>query len=182
MTPMTPLFERLDQEEALVRGELAALREKVAVAEERLAHLTITRETLLSLGAEEHVNQDDGTQWPPEGPAAEPMPNDLASDPQPADADVPAGGPASVGPLEWEVARERMLVLLAGAGRAMKVQDIASAIGEDVSATSKGRRVETTRSRLKRLVKDGRVTEGPTAWFTISPVGAGNERQEDPRG
>ncbi|MFG3406626.1 hypothetical protein, partial [Streptomyces sp. NPDC048142] len=64
---MTPLFERLDQEEALVRGELAALREKVAVAEERLAHLTITRETLLSLGAEEHVNQDDGTQWPPEG-------------------------------------------------------------------------------------------------------------------
>ncbi|MFF1421153.1 hypothetical protein [Streptomyces sp. NPDC058280] len=74
---MTPLFERLDQEEALVRGELDALREKVAATEKRLAHLTITRETLLSLGAEEYVNQDDGTQWPPEGPAAEPMPNGL---------------------------------------------------------------------------------------------------------
>ncbi|MFD6423593.1 hypothetical protein [Streptomyces sp. NPDC060198] len=35
---MTPLFERLDQEETLVRGELDTLREKVAAAEERLAH------------------------------------------------------------------------------------------------------------------------------------------------
>ncbi|MFG2409504.1 hypothetical protein ACGFR8_35235 [Streptomyces brevispora] len=74
-----------------------------------------------------------------------------------------------------------MLALLAGAGRAMKVQDIASAIGEDVLATLKGRRVETTRSRLMRLVKEGRVTEGPSAWFTISPVDAGDERQGDPR-
>lgn len=178
---MTPLFERLDQEEA-VRGELAALRKKVAVAEERLAHLTITRETLLSLGGEVCVNQDDATQPATARPAAEPMSNDRASDPQPAGVEVPAGGPASADPLEWEAARERTLVLLAGAGRAMKVQDIASAIGEDVSAMSKGRRVETTRSRLKRLVKEGRVTEGPTAWFTISPVGAGDERQGDPRG
>lgn len=179
---MTPLFERLDQEEGVVRAELAALREKVAVAEERLAHLTITRETLLSLGGEDHVNQDDATQQAPERPAAEPMPNDLAPNPRLADAEVPSGGPASAGPLEWEVARERMLVLLAGAGRAMKVQDIASAIGEDISTMSKGRRVETTRSRLKRLVKEGRVTEGPTAWFTISPVDAGKPRQGDPRG
>ncbi|EDY49181.1 hypothetical protein SSCG_02209 [Streptomyces clavuligerus] len=40
---MTPLFERLDREELLVCGALAVLREKVAVAEGRLAHLTITR-------------------------------------------------------------------------------------------------------------------------------------------
>ncbi|MDX2406456.1 hypothetical protein NJO91_25465 [Streptomyces microflavus] len=111
---MTPLFERLDQEEAFVRGELATLREKVAATEERLAHLTITRETLLSLGGEDCVNQGDATEQAPEKPALEPMPNDLASDPQPADAEVPAGGPASGGSLEWEVARERMLVLLAG--------------------------------------------------------------------
>ncbi|GFH37190.1 hypothetical protein SCWH03_34260 [Streptomyces pacificus] len=127
---MTPLFERLDQEEALVRGELATLREKVTVTEERLAHLTITRETLLSLGGEDCGNQDDATQQAPERPAAEPMPRGLASDPQPAGEEVPADGPASAGPLEWEVAREQMLVLLAGAGRAMKVQDIASAIGD----------------------------------------------------
>ncbi|MER6773956.1 hypothetical protein ABT389_29975 [Streptomyces bacillaris] len=50
---MASLFERLDLEEAFVRGELSSLREKIAVAEERLAHLTITRETLLSLVCEE---------------------------------------------------------------------------------------------------------------------------------
>ncbi|MET8057513.1 hypothetical protein [Streptomyces microflavus] len=179
---MTPLFQRLDQEEAVVRGELAGLRERVVVAEERLAHLTITRETLLSLGGEDCVNQDDVTQQAAEGDPTEPVPNGPAPDPEPADTEVPTSGPASAGPLEWEVAQERMLVLLAGAGRAMKVQDITAAIGEDVSATSKGRRVETTRSRLKRLVREGRVTEGPTAWFTISPVGAGDQRQGDPRG
>jgi hypothetical protein len=55
---MTSLFERRDAEEAIVRGELAALRDKVAQAEERLAHLSITRETLLSLTGEEHAVDD----------------------------------------------------------------------------------------------------------------------------
>ncbi|MDX3098968.1 hypothetical protein PV417_31440 [Streptomyces sp. ME19-03-3] len=174
---MTPLFERLEQEEAVVRGELAALREKVTVAEERLAHLTITRETLLSLVGEEYTDQDHVTQQWPQGPTGEPVPDGPAPDAQPGDAEVPSSGRGSAGPLEWEVARERMLVLLAGAGRAMKVQDIAAAIGEDVSDTSKGRRVETTRSRLKRLVKEGRAVEGPTAWFAIAPARAGDRRQ-----
>ncbi|MEU3372324.1 hypothetical protein ABZ734_17880 [Streptomyces sp. NPDC006660] len=179
---MTPLFERLDQEEAVVRGELAALREKTTAAEERLAHLTITRETLLSLGDGEYLKQGDATQQPPEGPADKRMPNEPAPDFQPAGTEAPANGPTSAGPLEWEVARERMLVLLAGAGRAMKAQDITAAIGEDISDTSKGRRVETTRSRLKRLVKEGLVVEGPTAWFAIAPTDAGNQRQRDARG
>ncbi|MEU8521127.1 hypothetical protein [Streptomyces sp. NPDC048577] len=179
---MTSLFERLDQEEAVVRGELAALCKKIAVAEERLAHLTITRETLLSLADEEYANQDDDvTQEPPEAPADEPVSNGPASDDQPDDVEVPSSAATSAGPLEWEEARERMLVLLAGAGRAMKVQDIAAAIGEDVSDTSKGRRVETTRSRLKRLVKEGRVVEGPTAWFAIAPASASDQRQGDAR-
>lgn len=178
---MAPLFTRLDQEEVIVRGELAALREKVAVAEERLAHLTITRETLLSLVGEEYTDQDDAMQEPPEAPADEPVANDPVPDSQPADAEVPSSRSASAGPLEWEEARERMLVLLAGAGRAMKVQDIAAAIGEDASDTSKGRRVETPRSRLKRLVKEGRVVEGPTAWFAIAPANASEQQQGDAR-
>jgi hypothetical protein len=44
---MTSLFGRLDLEETVARGELNALRQKLTVAEERLAHLTITRETLV---------------------------------------------------------------------------------------------------------------------------------------
>ncbi|MFG3215657.1 hypothetical protein [Streptomyces tendae] len=115
------MFERLDQEEAVVCGELAALREKIAVAEERLAHLTITRETLLSLAGEEYADQGDNVmQEPPEAPADEPAANGPASDSPPDDAEVPSSGAASAGPLEWEEAGERMLVLLAGAGRAMK--------------------------------------------------------------
>ncbi|MDP5312535.1 hypothetical protein [Streptomyces poriferorum] len=51
-----------------MRGELVTLREKVAVTEERLAHLTITRETLLSLGGEDRVSQGAATQQAPERP------------------------------------------------------------------------------------------------------------------
>ncbi|MEE1798055.1 hypothetical protein PUR57_05065 [Streptomyces sp. JV176] len=80
------------------------------------------------------------------------------------------GPPVSSGPLELAVARERMLVLLAGAGRAMKAQDIAAAIGEDITDTSNGRRTETTRSRLKTLVREGRVVEDATGWFSIAPI------------
>ncbi|MEU8544063.1 hypothetical protein AB0C52_29395 [Streptomyces sp. NPDC048717] len=179
---MTSLWERLDQEEAVVRGELAALREKTTVAEERLAHLTITRETLLSLVVDENTNEGhDSTQEPPEAPAEDPVTIGPADDSQPADAEVPSCGTAPAGPLEWEEARERMLVLLAGAGRAMHAKDIIVAIGEDISDTSKGRRVETTRSRRKALVKEGRGVEGPTAWFAIAPTRAGERRQGDPR-
>ncbi|MGW6395111.1 hypothetical protein ACWFR1_32450 [Streptomyces sp. NPDC055103] len=179
---MTSLFERLDQEEAVVRGELAALRDKIAASEERLAHLTITRETLLSLVVDEYTNQGhDSTQEPPEAPAEDPVANAPADDSRPADAEVPSSGAAPSGPLEWEEARERILVLLAGAGRAMHAKDITVAIGEDVSDTSKGRRVETTRSRLKALAKEGRVVEGPTAWFAIAPTHAGEQRQGDTR-
>jgi hypothetical protein len=46
---MASLFQRLDEEEAIVRGELDALREKIVVAEERLARLSITRETARQL-------------------------------------------------------------------------------------------------------------------------------------
>jgi hypothetical protein len=171
---MTSLFDRLDAEEAIVRGELAALREKVAQAEERLAHLSITRETLLSLTREEHVVDDRGEAGPQEQDpvGAGSAPQAGAPKGRPAGASVPDEAPTSSGRLGWDVARERMLVLLAGAGRAMKVQDIAAAIGEDVTDTSKGRRVETTRSRLKTLVKEGQVVEGPTAWFAIAPAGA----------
>lgn len=169
---MTSLFERLDTEEAIVRGELSMLRERIATAEERLAHLTITRETLLSLT--DHAGEsEDSTECQPRdtGSVGSGDPKDAPPPKEPpgevADPGVP---PASSGPLELSVARERMLVLLAGAARAMKAQDIAAAIGEDISDTSNGRRTETTRSRLKALIREGRVVEDPTGWFAIAPA------------
>ncbi|MEV4868571.1 hypothetical protein [Streptomyces syringium] len=35
--------------------------------------------------------------------------------------------------------------------------------------------METTRSRLKALAREGRVVEGPTAWFAIAPAADGTE-------
>ncbi|MBT1190094.1 hypothetical protein HET69_40505 [Streptomyces sp. CJ_13] len=133
---MTSLFARLDTEVAIMRGELSVLRERIATAEERLAHLTITRETLRSLTGEDHASGDSidpqpqvqspaGGENPAEAPTSEGPPGGVSD---------PVGKPGSSGPLELAVARERMLVLLTGAGQAMKVEDIAAAIGEDVSA------------------------------------------------
>jgi len=152
-----PLFERLDYEESVVRGELAALREKAAVLEERLARLTITRKTLASLVG-------DGRGGAVGGP--------VHSAPDPPTVPGPASGGGSAGgepappqgPLDLEVARERILVLLAGAHQALKVQDIGEAIGEHPE------RVETTRSRLKKLAKEGLVAEVSPAWFAITPA------------
>lgn len=154
---MPPLFERLDREESVVRGELAALREKAAALEERLAHLTITRETLVSLTGERHGGAV-GEPAPP--PAVRDRDSGVLSS-----AGPPARGPSvSPGPLDLELARERILVLLAGANQAMKVQDIGDAIGEQPD------RVETTRSRLKRLAREGLVAEVSPAWFAITPA------------
>ncbi|MFF2194554.1 hypothetical protein [Streptomyces sp. NPDC058157] len=37
--------------------------------------------------------------------------------------------------------------------------------------------METTQSRLKRLVKEGLVVENPTAWFAIAPAADTSERE-----
>ncbi|WP_425834060.1 hypothetical protein [Streptomyces fractus] len=144
---MPPFFERLDHEEAVVHGELAVLREKTAVLEERLARLVITRETALSL-------MNDQTTQTSTGSPLEPIPAGAAQ----------STPPAGSGPLELELARERILVLLAGAHQAMKVQDIGEAIGEVPD------RVETTRARLKKMVTEGLVSEVSPAWFAITPA------------
>lgn len=148
-----PLFERLDYEESVVRGELAALREKTAVLEERLARLAITRETLASL-------MGDGRGSLTREPGPVPVEGSVSGHTGPVRGE-PAVPP---GPLDLEVARERILVLLAGANQALKVQDIGEAIGEHPE------QVETTRSRLKKLAKEGLVAEVSPAWFAITPA------------
>jgi hypothetical protein len=162
------LLRRLDEEEAVVRGELDTLREKLAEAEGRLDRLDVSREVLRSLAGT--APGREGSASGPDGPGQRSAGN--------AAGDGSGGRQQSwpPGPVEWEQGRERMLVLLAGAGQAMKVRDIAAAIGEDVSQV---RRVETTRSRLKRLLQEERVVEGPVGWFAIAPTSgaAGSGRE-----
>ncbi|MFE7465170.1 hypothetical protein ACFU6R_13875 [Streptomyces sp. NPDC057499] len=183
---MASLFERLDLEEAVVRGELSALsgelealHGRIAAAEGRLADLVITRKTVVSLGGSEYAAHDAEGCQPDAGDTNEPDPDHGPCASPPRADGTAAGESEPAGPLEREVTRERALVLLAGAGRPMYAKDIAAAIGEDVSDTSKGRRVETTRSRLKALVREGRLVEGPTAWFAIAPTNAGEQRHSN---
>jgi hypothetical protein len=184
---MSSLFQRLDEEEAIVRGELDALREKVAAGEERLARLSITRETARQLLGEEEERVLPAAVLPAasasqaEVPAAEfitleaklaALQSTLAAPAAPA---APAGAAAALpGPqrVEWAVGMERIVAVLATSGRSMRTRQIAAAIGEDVSQVT---RVETTRSRLKRLVKQGKVVERKPGYFRIAPAARAGE-------
>jgi hypothetical protein len=165
---MASLFERLDQEEAIVRGELDALREKAAVAEERLARLAITRETARQLLGDDAGVGPARADEPPaaqEGPGSASDSREASAGPA-AEAAVEVGGPRRV---EWAEGLELIASVLATDGRPMRVRQIAAAIGEDVTAAS---RIETTRGRCKKLVKDGTVVELAPGIFQIAPAAA----------
>ncbi|PYC82681.1 hypothetical protein C7C46_10015 [Streptomyces tateyamensis] len=176
-----------------LHAEMAVLRERMAAAEERLTRLTITRETVQSL-LEDAPYEDalpkgnvveEGGLIPGQRPAPEPEPAELRPEPQvdPASAPQPQPMPRprpmqkpkakakhpkrtpSVG-IHLDEAVDRMLVILTTVGREMKVRDIAVAIGEN----TEDRRIETTRSRLKALAKQGKVVEGHPGWFRIAPA------------
>jgi hypothetical protein len=146
-----------------VTREAAALLAKVATLEDQAAAL---RETLVvqeaALGLIEDAQEELGQQ-------VEVAPSSGSRQHSPP----PATNKGSRH-LAMEEAVERILALLSTSGRAMKVQEIAKEIGEDVS---EARRVETTRSRLKRLVQLGQVVEGPVAWFSLAAPESGEAQR-----
>ncbi|GAB2835785.1 hypothetical protein [Streptomyces daliensis] len=158
---MEPLFDRVEREETAVRGELAELQMKTAAAEERLKRLRITRETLASL-------LDESADAPEEPSSVQTADEERLVEDESPDAST-AGHEQELDrePVGLEEGRQRALAVLATSGRAMKARDVAVAIGEDVS---EGRRVETTRTRLKKLVTEGYVIEEPASWFAIAPT------------
>ncbi|GHF46188.1 hypothetical protein [Streptomyces morookaense] len=177
---MTSLFGLLDEEETAARGELTGLREKMAAlsekvlqVEERLAHLAITRATLASLGA---TGAEGSASDPRPGPSdGSPTGDETGHDASGPGSDEAAGSAdedsgSAPQELSLEVARERILALLAQRGRSVKLQHLVSAIGE--------KRVETTRSRLKAMAKQGLVVEDPVAWFALKPPVAAETPEE----
>ncbi|MFJ8437166.1 hypothetical protein ACIQ9P_38330 [Kitasatospora sp. NPDC094019] len=179
---MASLLQRLDEEEAIVRGELDVLRAELAVAEERLIRLAITRETALQLlGGPE---PDAGTvsapaqapatperAWDPAAPAASAHGGQEAQSSAPASGFTPMASTrhpsqptAEAQRLDWAEGLERILSLLATSGRAMRAREITAAIGEEVSPA----RIETTRGRCKSLVKEGKAVEVEPGCFRIA--------------
>ncbi|WP_371598281.1 hypothetical protein [Streptomyces sp. NBC_00564] len=170
----------MKREEAAVRATVASLHEdlgtihqKIAEAEERLRDLAVTQRTLDSLppdDAEEPGESDTPTGGSGDQEAGEqgPDPN-AAQDPESAFRTSTAAS----GPLGLEEGRRRVLSVLATSGRGMKAREIAEAIGEDVSTAA---RIETTRGRLKGLIREGLVVEDSESLFSIvsnGPADAG---------
>lgn len=76
----------------------------------------------------------------------------------------PAGAvPAGRGPTPDAVFADRLLVVLAEAGRPVRCRDVVAALGEDPTVA---RHCERVRHRLKKLVTAGRVAEVEPGLFT----------------
>jgi hypothetical protein len=162
---MGSLIDELQRREAAaraeaeeLRGRIAELAESLAVVEERLSRLVIARETVGELL----------------GGAAAGVPS--AAEPEAAGRS-PAIGVVAVPP--WRVGLEvsalpqayRDLVEVAeDAGRPLRAAQIAAAAG---LSTDKAK-VETLRSKLKRLVERGWLAEDAGPGLFALPARAGN--------
>ncbi len=155
---MGSLIDELQRREAAaraeaeeLRGRIAELAEQLARAEERLSRLVITRETV------GEVLDSAATEIAPVSPAAEPGGTAL-----PGPGRSPVIGVVTVSP--WRAGLEvsvlpqdyrDLLEVAEDAGRPLRAGQIAAAAG---LSTGRGK-VETLRSKLKRLAERGWLAE-----------------------
>jgi hypothetical protein len=171
---MGSLIEELERREAVaradaeeLRGRIAELTGLLALAEERVSRLVITRQTVDEVLGEAVADTSPLVTEP------EPVPPRRYRSPVIGVVTVPpwrAGLEVSVLPREY-----RDLVEVAeDAGGPVRAAQIAAAAG---LSTERGK-VETLRGRLKRLVERGWLAEdGGPGLFTL-PVHAGSGRGE----
>jgi cell division septum initiation protein DivIVA len=156
---MGSLIDELQRREAAaraeaeeLRGRIAELAERLARAEERLSRLVITRETV------EEVLDSAATEIAPVSSAAE----QLEGTALPRPGRPPVTGVVAVPP--WRAGLEvsvlpqdyrDLLEVAEDAGRPLRAGQIAAAAG---LSTDRGK-VETLRSKLKRLAERGWLAE-----------------------
>jgi len=164
------LLMRLDAEEGSVRETLERLRDEVARLEERLAHLTITRQTVQTL-------LSDTTTGPPPGaaptrPRSKQLPPAVTEN-EALTEEAPAGTPRmdragrlseqkttsraeshSLGPVS-----SRIVTLVSTADRPLRAKEVTLALGR---VNPKRTQVEGIRAALERLAGEGRLRKvGP---------------------
>ncbi|HUR09246.1 MAG TPA: hypothetical protein VM347_42375, partial [Nonomuraea sp.] len=131
---MTSLLERLALAEAAAADKAADLRDRLTAAEDELRRLSITRETLLALSAQDDVHEAEAAGSNPAEPTED-------HDDEPSKPDEPVGVAAL--PVLRGV-RRQTVALLATAQRPMRVREVVMALGQpDVRG-----QVESMRSRL----------------------------------
>ena len=163
---MGSLLDELERREAAaraeveeLRGRIAELTEQLADAEERLARLVITRETVNEVLA---AATEEASPVPAEQPGR-PVPAVPGRSPVIGVVKVPpwrSGLDASVLPQDYR----DLLEVAQDAGRPVRAAQIAAAAG---LSTERGK-VETLRGKLRRLVERGWLAEdaGP-GLFTL---------------
>lgn len=158
------LRQLVAQREDEARQEIRDLHAATIAAEERLARLVVTRETLSTL-----LPSDSET---PQAPPASPDPETQRSSSNGAQANN-GHRRDDVGPPRARVKRPRIgavstqiLVLLASAGRPMSAKEVALALG--YASPTRGQ-VEGTRSKLLALVDKGKVNRPTKGLFEIAP-------------
>jgi chromosome segregation ATPase len=167
---MGSLIDELQRREAAaraeaeeLRGRIAQLAERLAQAEERLTRLVITRETVDEVLSEAGADVPAATELEvtgPPGPGYPPVTGVLAVPPW------RAGLEASVLPQAYR----DLLEVAEDAGRPLRAAQIAAAAG---LSTDKAK-VETLRSKLKRLVERGWLAEDAGPGLFALPGRAGN--------
>lgn len=152
---MPSLMEALETGEAAARGRVEELREQLAAAESEVSRLVITRQTV-----EEVLAAPSGALEP----GVTPVP--VAGLVRAAGLLVAAeeGGDAAVA----SSAYRRIAAVFAEATGPLRCKEVCAALGEEATAS----RVETMRSKLKRLVERGVLLETEPGLFTLAAAGA----------
>ena len=170
---MGSLLDELERREAAaraeaeeLRGRIAELTERLAGAEERLARLVITRETVGEV-------LDDGRDAPAAGPPGRAVRAGSGRSPVIGVVKVPpwrSGLDVSVLPRDYR----DLLEVTEDAGRPVRAAQIAAAAG---LSTERGK-VETLRGKLRRLVERGWLAEdaGPGLFTLPARDGAAGKR------
>ena len=161
-----------------LRGEIARLNERLVLAEERLARLEITRETVMEiLGGAGTAGRSAGRKrgrrlW---GVASA---GSLGAGGSPAGVvTVPPWRPGLAQSMLPSSYRD-LLEVLADAGRPMRAGSIAAAAG---LSTDKSK-VEGLRSKLKRLAERGWLAEDGPGLFTLARRDAQDASHTPPGG
>ncbi|MFI6599105.1 hypothetical protein ACIBHX_22835 [Nonomuraea sp. NPDC050536] len=157
---VTSLLDRLSQAEAAAAEKAATLREQLAVAEEELRRLSITRETVLTLSTQDDEREAKAVRGDPA------QPSDGHED-KPGNPE----GPVEVATLPLlRGVRRQTVALLATAQRPMRVRDVVVALGQ---SDDRGK-VESMRSRLLRLAADGWLVRCEGGTYAIASGVNGN--------
>ncbi|WP_345006516.1 hypothetical protein [Streptosporangium album] len=174
---MGSLLEELVRREAAARERAEAIREQIehlgqrpAAEEELLSRLVITRETVVEI-----LGQAAGPVEQPPGTVVVDGP-DRVEAVEAVEVVVSSSGTSPIGVLtvpRWRVgmgvsvlprAYQDVLEVLVDAGGAMRAKKIVAAVGLPVQAA----KVEGLRSKLKRMVERGRLSEDAPGLFSVT--------------